>query len=98
MMRTVKLTLLVAGFGLMLAATDARAHGLLRRGGHGGDCAPAPECVTVAATPQYVERVVTRYRHITKEREVTDVVCRMIPREEKYTYTVSVPTTRTEVR
>lgn len=64
-----------------------------RRGSCGGSeaCGPAP-CAPVA--PQYVEQQVTRYKCVQKERDVQMVINRLVPREEKYTYTVMVPVTR----
>jgi hypothetical protein len=99
MMRILNLTLLAAAFGLAVTA-EAPAHGWRGRGS--ADCAPAP-CVTTAApapapAPQYEERTVTRYKTVTKTREVAETVCRMIPREVPYTYTVCVPKYRREVR
>jgi hypothetical protein len=99
MKRILNSLLLAAIAGLAIAA-DAQAHGRRSRGDCAPDCAPAP-CVTTAApapAPQYEERKVTRYKTVTKEREVTETVCRMIPRQENYTYTVCVPKTRQEVR
>jgi hypothetical protein len=52
-------------------------------------CAPAP-------APQYVDRVVTKYKQEMVEQEVT--VCRMVQKEEKYTCTVMVPKTVQEQR
>lgn len=76
-----------------LAADSQAGH---RRGGSccESDCAPA--CESVA--PQYVERQVTRYKCVQTEREVQQVVSRLVPREEQFTYTVMVPVTTQEVR
>jgi len=57
-------------------------------------CAPACE----APAPQYVERQITRYKCVQTEREVQQVVSRMVPREEQFTYTVMVPVTTQETR
>lgn len=55
--------------------------------------APAP-----APAPQFVEQQVTRYKCVTKEKDVQEVVSRLVPREEKYNYTVMVPVTTQQKR
>jgi hypothetical protein len=104
-MKHLVLTTAVIGlFGWAVADSQA-CH---RRGSCGGAeaCGSAP-CETVVAAPaapaapvapQYVEQKVTTYKCVQKEREVQEVVCRMVPREEKYNYTVMVPVTKQETR
>src|SRR5438270_9134842 len=86
---------LVALFGLTM---DAQAFG--KRAGSAScepGCAVAPcdsapcaapceSAVAECAVPAYTEQVVTRYRQVMVEKEVEVVVCRQVPREEKFTY------------
>ncbi|MCI0680564.1 MAG: hypothetical protein L0Y71_00550 [Gemmataceae bacterium] len=96
MIRT--LGILVAILGLTaLAPSTASAFGGLRRSCGGCEvvaCAPAPAPAPVEV--KYEERTVTRYRPVTKEKEVTCFVNKMVPREVKCT--VMVPYTIKEKR
>jgi hypothetical protein len=78
---------------------DSDAWGLTRRSSccETAPCA-APCEVAQPAPVKMVERQVTRYRPEWKEQEVTVNVCKIVPREEKYTYSVSVPITKQETR
>ena len=38
----------------------------------------------------YVETTVTRYRQVMVEKDVEEVVCRQVPRQEKFSYNVQV--------
>src|SRR5438046_253033 len=87
-------TLLVAVgvMGVALAPTSAQAFG------HRGDCG-APACTTSCAPPpqiQWVEKTVTCYRPVMRERQVAVTVNRVVPREVivPVTRTVMVPETR----
>jgi len=51
---------------------------------------PAPPVAAVPAQP-CIERTYTCYKPVVKERMITEVVCRLVPKEEKYTCTVYVP-------
>src|SRR5437762_8836229 len=63
-----------------------------------GGCAPCAAPCEAPAPVKMVERQVTRYRQEWKEQEVTVNVCKMVPREEKFSYAVYVPVTREEKR
>jgi hypothetical protein len=96
-----KVPLFVAALGLVtLLPSLSFGSGWLRRGcrDSGCDSAPCPPVVVHAPAPRYEDRIVTRYRPVTKEREVTEVISRMVPKEEKFSYTVMVPVTRQEKR
>ena len=53
---------------------------------------------TVETAPERVERTVTCYRPEFRTREVPVTVYKCVPREEKYTYTETVPVTKAEKR
>jgi len=109
MKRTALLLAAVAILGLL--PDESQAFGHRKRGGGGcceSSCAPAPcgdVCATQApcapvqpAAPQMVEVTVTKYKAEWKERQVTENICKMVPRTENYTYTVLVPVTKQETR
>src|SRR5437870_12242418 len=96
MKRSIFVTLFVVSatlIGILPAESDAV--GLLRRGRGHSDCAEpcAQPCAQGAPMPgpQFVEQTVTRYKPVMKEREITENVTRCIPREERFKYTVQVP-------
>ena len=93
MNRSLKISLLVAVSGLwtLLPVVSSASGG--RRGCGDSNCTSC-----VAEAPRYEDRVVTRYKCVTKERVVDEVVSRMVPHEEKYTYTVMVPVPTQEKR
>ena len=55
-------------------------------------------CEPTARTVEYVERTVTRYRQVMVEKDVEQIVCKQVPRVEKYSYDVQVPKTYPEKR
>ena len=105
MNRFVSASLFLAAIGLAALRADRRSGSWctspLRRVRHGlcvpTDCA-STTVVAAPAAPVYEERKVTRYKHVTKERDVVVTVCKLVNREEKYDYTVQVPVTKTEKR
>ena len=98
MTRSLRLCLCLAAVGLAaLLPSTSSASGWLRRGC--GGCESAPCAPAAAPAPvQYETRMVTRYKPVMKERIVEDVVSRMVPRDEKYTYTCMVPVHSQEKR
>ena len=65
---------------------------------HGSGCGPiggpvAPDFCAPAA-PQFAAVQVTRYQPQMVEQEITEVVTRLIPKQENFTYTVQVPVVR----
>lgn len=94
---------LVAGLvlaGLAVMASPSQAHGLRRR--CKGDCDSGCQtaCAHEACAPAYVEKTITCYRPVWKEKDVTCTVNRCVPREvvTKHTYTVQVPEWKDEKR
>jgi hypothetical protein len=84
---------------------DSQANGGLFRRNRGGDgCAPPCDqpCAQVAPAPvveaKWEERKVTRYKPVMVEREIDVLECKRVAREEKYTFTVSVPVEKMEKR
>src|SRR4051812_22085895 len=62
-------------------------------------CEPVVCCEAPApCPPKMVEMKVTRYKQEWKEEAVTVNVCKVVPREEQFTYNVSVPVTTQEKR
>src|SRR5262249_5905189 len=105
MKRTASLAVCLASLvAIGVLPVESRAFGLRRSGGccESSPCASSPcaaPCeVAVPAPPKMVERTITRYRPEWKEQEVTVNVCKMVPREEKFTYAVMVPVTKQENR
>lgn len=90
----------LATVAVLGVALDAQASGCGNGGGlfrrHRGGCGDCGGCATTAcaapapAPVQYVEQKVTRYKQVMVEKEITEVVCKRVTREEKYTYTVMV--------
>src|SRR5690348_7601793 len=95
--------LLVAALASLLPSQGDAGHR-----NRGGNCAPPPDCGAPCASgpyasapvaaPQFVEQTVTRYQTRMVEREVTEVIHRQVPRQEKFQYTVQVPENRVEKR
>jgi len=75
----------VACMGLAVGTGSANhRHG----GGYDcGGCAP----VYQDCGPQYQQVQVTRYQQQWVEQEINEVVCRLVPKQENYSYTVQVP-------
>src|SRR5437588_12006568 len=63
-----------------------------------GGCAPCAVAAPAPAPVRMVEKQVTRYRQEWKEQEVTVNVCKVVPRQENYTYFTYAPITREEKR
>jgi hypothetical protein len=101
MKRSLLVSVFMAAFGVAaLLPSASSASGWLRRGCGGCDNCPAP-CPVVAAPPakvevKYEDRVVTRYKPVTREKEIEVCVHKMVPREVKQT--VMVPFTVKELR
>jgi hypothetical protein len=99
-MKSALLTVLTV-VGMTLASGSAQAFG--HRGGCGSSCAPAcaPACAPVCA-PQvtWVEKTVTCYRPVVREKQVTVQCNRIVTREvvTPVTRTVMVPEMKTEQR
>lgn len=96
MIRTLKVFVAMLSLAAMLPSA-ASAFGGLRRSCGGCEvapCAPAPAPAPVEV--KYEERTVTRYKPVTKEKEVTCFVNKLVPREVKCT--VMVPYTIKEKR
>lgn len=86
MKRTLSAPVLLAALALIgLYPAQSFGWGLFR---HCGSCC-SPACE--APPPKMKEVQVTCYKPVWKEKEVTEVVCRMVPKQEKCTYTVMVP-------
>jgi hypothetical protein len=83
---------------------DSQANGGLFRRNRGCDGCSEPcaqPCAQVAPAPveaKWEERKVTRYKPVMKEREIEVLECKRVTREEKYTFTVSVPVEKMEKR
>ena len=108
MKRSVSATVFLAALTLVgMLPSASQAFGRRHRG---NDCAPAceapcasecaaPACAPAApVAPVMVATKVTRYKQQWKERQVTENICRIVPRQENYTYTVSVPVTKQVAR
>src|ERR1700716_2920072 len=104
MKRSVFVTLFLGALTLASSLpSEGQAFGKRHRGGDcatpcASDCA-APVCAPVApVAPQMVPMTVTRYKETWKERQITENVTKVVPRQEKFNYFVSVPVTREEAR
>jgi len=102
MKRSLLVSVFVAVLGVAaLLPSASSASGWLRRGCGGCDNCPAPApCPVVTPPPppeiKYEDRVVTRYKPVTREKEVNVTIHKAVPREVKQT--VMVPYTVKELR
>jgi hypothetical protein len=88
----------LATVGLVVASSSASAFGHRRDHCCSDSCAPAPVCCAPAPAPQitWVDKTVTCYRPVMREKQIECVVNRVVPREvvTPLTRTCMVPETR----
>lgn len=106
MIRMLRVFVTMLSLAALLPSTASAFGGLRRSCGGCEVAACAPAAAPAPVEVKYEERTVTRYRPVTKEKEVTCVVNRMVPREvvrtvmvpysvkEKRVVTVCVPVWR----